>query len=101
LNIAKSIKENTPENIVVCGRKPEILHYFAERPTFNYKYSSNPEEVINDLESKKIKYVILDQLGYSSTSLYLYPAIKTYPNRFKTILHLKNPDTYLLEFVSN
>jgi hypothetical protein len=97
--IAKSLKENTPKNTIVCGRKPEILYYFSERPSFNYKYSKDTDEVIRNLTEKNVDYVILDQLGYSSTSRYLYPAIKNNPDLFKTVIHLKNPDTYLLQFI--
>jgi len=98
INIAKAIKDNTPQNTIICGRKPEILYYFANRPSCNYKYSLNPDEVIHDLMAKKIDYVILDQLGYNSTEKYLLPAIRANPNLFKVIIHLKNPDTILFQF---
>ncbi len=99
INIAKSLKANTPKNTVVCGRKPEILYYYSERPSCNYLYSSNTDEVLKDLEKNKVSYVILEQLGYGSTARYLFPAIQANPARFKTLIQLKNPDTYLLEFV--
>lgn len=101
INIAKSVKLNTPQDVIICGRKPEILHYFSERPSFNYKYSSNTNEVIEDLENHNADYVILDQLGYGSTPMYLVPAINANPSRFKSVIHLENPDTYLLQFIKN
>ncbi|WP_159519436.1 MORN repeat-containing protein [Sunxiuqinia indica] len=50
------------------------------------------------MKSKGTDYVVLDQLGYSSTGRYLLPAIKKYPLKFKVIKQVKNPDTYLMKF---
>ncbi|MDD4107792.1 MAG: hypothetical protein PHH93_03630, partial [Prolixibacteraceae bacterium] len=98
IKIAGYLKENTPANTIVCGRKPEILYYFSERPSVNYKYSTNPDDVIDDLLQKNADYVILDQLGYESTNIYLLPAVQNYPDLFKTVVYMKYPDTYLLKF---
>ena len=54
--------------------------------------------MIEKLHEKEVTHVVLDQLGYSSTSRYLYPAIKKYPGKFKVIHQLKNPDTYIMKF---
>ena len=64
----------------------------------NYAYSLDKKAVIKDLIDKKVDYVILDQLGFSSTYRYLYPAIQEYPKLFPIFWQLQNPDTYLLKF---
>ena len=46
----------------------------------------------------ELDLVVLEQLGYGSTYRYLYPAIDKNPNRFASLVHLENPDTYLLKF---
>jgi hypothetical protein len=55
--------------------------------------------MIEDFIERKVDYVVLEQLGYSSTGLYLYPTVKKYPMKFKLLLHYKNPDTYLMKFM--
>ena len=42
--------------------------------------------------------MVVDQLGFSSTYKYLYPAIERYPNKFELLKELKNPNTYLMKF---
>jgi len=46
----------------------------------------------------KVDFVVLEQLGYSSTGRYLYPAIMKHPDLFQPVMQLQNPDTYLLAF---
>lgn len=97
-SIAKELEKQAP-NTICCCRKPELFRYFApDIFTINYLYSTNPNEVIQDLINKKINFVVLEQLGYSSTGLYLYPAIQQNPELFPIVWHLQNPDTYLLRF---
>ncbi len=97
--MAKEMQKQLPEGKVCCCRKPELFSYYAPKLyATNYLYSSNARELIGDLINKKVDFVILDQLGYSSTPLYLYPAIQQYPDLFPVIWHLPSPDTYLLKF---
>ena len=99
--IATTLNEQLPKGTLVCCRKTELFQYYAPNLFgVGYAYSLVPEEVIADMEKKKVKYVILEQLGYSSTYRYLYPAITAHPERFKPVWHLENPDTYLFEFVT-
>ena len=96
--IAKILDAQAPENSVVCSRKPELFYFFCDRYSVRYLYSSDERKVIADLLEKNIDYVILEQLGYSSTYRYLYPAIQKHADLFKPVIHLQNPDTYLLTF---
>lgn len=97
--MASWCKNNLPEGTVVCNRKPELFYLFAQTYSAKYLYSSNTGEVIKHLKDYPFDYVILEQLGYGSTSKYLYPAIQAYPDKFELVLHLKNPDTYLFKFI--
>lgn len=90
--------QNVPRDAVVSCRKGQLFYLYANRWVTGFKNTLNQEELIENLKEKEVTHVVLDQLGYSSTSRYLYPAIKKYPEKFKIIQHLKNPDTYLMKF---
>lgn len=98
LFLAKWAKTNTPDSAIICCRKDQLFYLFSNRKTVRYESSLVQEEVINEMRSDKVTHVVLDQLGFNSTIRYLYPAVKRYPNKFKTINHQNSPDTYLFEF---
>ena len=56
------------------------------------------------LEAAGIPFILVGdsvgttQLGYSSTPMYLYPAITAYPDLFEVVQVIPKPDTYLLRF---
>lgn len=92
------IKKNLPPQTVVCSRKPELLYVYAGTMGVRYMHTSNDTLLIKDLVKQKVDYVILEQLGYSSTGLYLYPAIQKNMELFQVASQVKDPDTYLLYF---
>lgn len=96
--IAETIKMQTPINTIVCCRKPGLFYVVGERFAVRYAYSLDDKELIRGLIKNNVDYVILEQLGYSSTYRYLFPAIQKNPELFTSKMHLKNPDTYLLKF---
>ena len=96
-SMAKWVNRNLDDGVVVSCGKPALFYLEAETFTMRYKFAQNPAELIKDLEEKKVDYVVVDQV-YGNTFRYLVPAIRQYPNRFEQVLHLQNPDTYLLKF---
>lgn len=97
--MAKEMNKKLPEGTVVACRKPELFRYYAPKLyTTNYLYDTNPDNVVKHMVDHKVDYVILEQLGYSSTPRYLYPALQARPQYFPLVWQLKNPDTYLLKF---
>jgi hypothetical protein len=96
--IAKAVHKQLPANTVVCSRKPSLFYMYSQSPVCNYLWTADNEALIKNLIQSKVDYVVLEQLGYSSTFLYLYPAIQNHPELFIPVLSLKNPDTYLLKF---
>ena len=97
--IAKAMQEQAPEGTVCCCRKPELFSYYAPgMVATRYKYTLDADELIQGLLDQGVEFVVLEQLGYSSTYRYLYPAIQRNPQLFPVVWHLKNPDTYLLKF---
>ncbi len=96
--VAKWVNRNLDDGVVVSCGKPALFYLEAETFTMRYKFAQNPDELIKDLEEKQVDYVVVDQV-YGNTYRYLVPAIRKYPNRFEQVLHLQNPDTYLLKFI--
>jgi len=99
--IAKAIKAEGNSNIVISCRKPTLFYLYSGTHTTGYKYTLDDQEFLADLELRRVDYVVLEQLGYSSTFRYLYPAIQKNPERFENVSHLPNPDTYLLRFIKS
>ena len=93
-------KQSKPgHKYVVCCRKPELFKYYAPKTlTTTYARTKDSEKLVRGLMQNRVDFVVLEQLGYSSTPLYLYPAITAYPELFPVVWQLKNPDTYLLRF---
>lgn len=96
--IAKEVRKRLPANTVVCSRKPELFYMYSKTAVTMYSWTEDQAQLIRDLVEAKVDYVVLDQLGFSSTPRYLFPAIENNPELFPIMIHLKNPDTYLLRF---
>lgn len=97
--IANWIDKNTESNSVTCVRKQGLFYMFSNKYVTNYKNTLDKEEQIEYLKNKNVDYVVIEQLGYSSTYKYLLPVIDRYPEKFKIIKELKNPNTYLMQFL--
>lgn len=97
--IADYAKKNLKDTDIIACRKPQLFHIKSDRFTTLYPYLTDHQEAIKTLEDKNISYVVVDALGYSSTSKYLVPLIQNNPYMFRQVLHLENPDTYLFQFL--
>ena len=97
-NIANWVKENEKSKVLVSCGKPILFHIYSNQFTVRYKFTSDDQELIADLETRNVKYVVLDRV-YVNSLRYLYPAVQNNPDRFKVILKLENPDTYLFELI--
>lgn len=97
---AEWAKANLPANAVIACRKPELLYYYADRYCVPYLHDSDANKLLADLRVKKAHYVIVDQLGFSSTGRYLVPALQKYQDSFKVIYQTPAPETFLLEYLS-
>ncbi len=98
-SIAKSIKNNFPDgDVVISSRKPSLFFLYSNCYNVGFSSSLNDTIVIKGLVKNNVDFVVLEQLGYSSTPRYLVPAINKNKELFSVISYLKNPDTYLLGF---
>ena len=82
--------------VISCG-KPSLFYAYADNYTMRYKFTSDTNELLTQLERQKVDYVVIDQV-YGNTFKYLLPAVRQHPERFSQVLHFKNPDTFLLKF---
>ena len=97
-NIGRYIKKHTPQDAVICSRKTAMLYMYSERPQCGYKFTKDARELLDGLVGKRADYVVLDALGYSSTPLYLGPAVQRYIQYFEIVQYYENTHTYLLKF---
>ena len=98
-SVAEKVNDDNFRATVVCCRKPDLFAFYAPNVyAINYKYTQNTYELIADLVKKKVDYVVLEQLGFSSTARYLYPAIVDHAELFTVVYQRRNPDTFLLSF---
>jgi hypothetical protein len=97
-DIASWSNKNLPKDAIVSCRKGQLFYMYSNRWVAGFRNTLDKEELIGLLKERGVTHVVLDQLGYASTSRYLYPAIKRYPAKFKVIHQLKKPDTYIMKF---
>ena len=96
--IADWAKQNTEKDAVICCRKGNLFYLFSNRYVIGYQNTLDREEQVKFLKSKGTDYVVLEQLGFASTGRYLFPVIQRYPEKFKVLKHVKEPDTYIMKF---
>ena len=95
--IAHWIRNNTaPETVISC-RKSSFFYLFSRRPTCCYLFSEDNIKLIMDLVKQSVDFVVVDQLGYSSTLRYLIPAINQNPTFFIKAIQYENPNTFLFK----
>ena len=94
---AEWIKDNTEPDVKIACRKPYLMNAITNRKATGYAWKA-PDEVIAEFEKKGIDIVVIDQIGYQSTSEFLVPAVQAHENRFKIIHVVRNPNTYVLKF---
>ena len=97
--MAEYLKQNEPADVVVACRKPVIFYLYSNTYTTNYKYTTDQKVLLDDLKDKQVDYVVLEQLGYSSTLRYLFPVFRDQPDLFNIIVQKEKPKTYLVKLL--
>lgn len=94
--VAEYCKANLPDSAIVSSRKPAMFAYFSEGYTTSFP--SSPDSALFDAHFKVVKYVVVDQFGYTSTSKCLVPYIESHSADFDLVVQYKDPDTYLFHY---
>ncbi|MDC1106858.1 phospholipid carrier-dependent glycosyltransferase [Prolixibacteraceae bacterium] len=96
--VAKWCSVNTPKDAVIACRKPGLFYLYANRKVSQFKNTNDSEMLLKNLKNNNVSYVVIDRLGYASTSRYLVPALKKNIEQFKQVCHIGDPPTYLLKW---
>ena len=89
----------SPASIVV-SRRPDLFYLRSGCKGLLYPPINDPERMIAFFEQEKVTHVVYDNFSWSRMSArYLYPVITSHPERFRTVYQLKNPETFILEFL--
>lgn len=97
--MAEEMQKQLPPNTVVCCRKPELFKYFApDMCPIRYEYTEDAGLLLSHLAERRVEYVIVDNLGYSSTPRYLVPAVQSRLDLFGVVMYFQNTNQYLLKF---
>jgi branched-subunit amino acid transport protein AzlD len=97
-DLAQWVADNTPKESVICCRKQGLFYLTANRYVTGFKNTTDINDLLKDLQLRKVNYVLLDQLGFADVGRYLYPAIMANPKQFQIIQQRKDPDTFLLKY---
>ncbi len=97
--VGEYCKKHLKNSDIIACRKPQLFHIFSDRYTASFPNELDHKAFMDNLVRQKVSYVIVEQLGFSSTGRYLVPVVQQNPKNFKIVYHLKNPDTYLVKFI--
>lgn len=92
-------RHQIPADAVVCSRKPNMFYMYSHLRGITYKFTKDDRELISHLVENNVDYVVVDNLGFSSTQLYLYPAIEMHQDLFpKIVIKQERVGNFLLWF---
>jgi hypothetical protein len=85
IEMANWVNLHVEKNKVVACRKPGLFYFFADRKVVRFLDDNNPEKVFQHLVDNGVDYILLDGLGFTSTSKYLYPVTQQYDGKFLNV----------------
>ncbi len=86
------------DTCIVASRKPEFLYVCTGLRGVNVKKAMTNIEILNDLISKKVDMLILENLGSAYTYEVLYPFVNDHPQFFTMLARIPTPPNILFEF---
>lgn len=78
-------KDNTKPDALFSCRKGQFFYYYSGRKTTRYKYTYDSDQLISGLIESGVDYVVIDELGFSSTGKFLLPALNDFSEKFDTV----------------
>lgn len=78
-------RKNLDKDARMMSRKSEVYYMFSGyRHSITQLYYGTPEEVLADIETKRIEYVLIDW-WFPHAYRTMYPTVVAYPDRFRLI----------------
>lgn len=100
-DLAEAVKTQfKDENMVISCRKPAFFYLLSGKKVTSYLFTSDHDELIKNLQENNVTHVVLDNLGFSSTSRYLLPAVQNRPDYFRVIAQREGANTYFLKLLN-
>jgi len=99
-DLAEAVNAQYTEDMVISCRKPAFFYLLSGKKVTSYLFSTDNDELIKDLQEKKVTHVVLDNLGFSSTPRYLLPAIQNRPTNFQLVARREGANTYLFKLLN-
>lgn len=99
LEAAKWVEENSAEDAVISCRKGNLFHMFSNRSVTGYRRSTSEEQVLQGWEENGVDFVILDELGFGSSSRYFKPVMKKYPDKLLIVKQIEGSKTFVAQFL--
>ncbi len=97
-SMARWAGQNTPEKSVFVTRKESFFYLFSGRRACRYPFTPDDQQLVQYLEQKGADYVLVENLGFSSTDRYLIPAINKNIDRFTSVCFVNLSRIHLYKF---
>ncbi|ARN78730.1 hypothetical protein BST97_12405 [Nonlabens spongiae] len=97
-NVAEWTKTNLKADDLIYTNKERIFHLHSGKKVMKINKIADQDLHLQYLIDHQVDYVVLEKLGFSSTTRYLKLLIDRYPEKFLETYKLESPDTYLFEF---
>ena len=82
-DLSMRLRGRLPDSSVILSRKPTILYAESGYRSLMYPLSSAPDTFFAEARRAGARYVVVDVSTLAN--LYLFPALRTHPNRFCTL----------------
>lgn len=96
-HLAKWCESNTPKDAVIACRKPALFYLYANRKVAMFK-NAKENVLLKDMKKNHVSHVVIDRLGYASTTRYLVPALKSRSSEFKQVCAVGYPACFLMKW---
>ncbi len=91
------IKQNTDADDIVLCRKGYWMHVVSGRRTVGFPFE-DPKTIMEHIKREKVKFVVLESLGYPQTKRYLLPAVQMHVDQFEAMWGDQLVPTHILKF---
>jgi hypothetical protein len=78
------VRDNTPEDAIVVGRKPRLFYIFSGRRGYVYPFTTSDDEMLAFLDEVHADYVLVVPVS-RTTYQYMLPVVLSVPERFELV----------------